>query len=113
MRRHALLCALIAAPAAQAQLANEPATSSVTIRLDDLDLTSSPGAETALRRIRRAAAQACGASRGHPDLTRTVPNALRTCRAAAVDTAVARAGVPAISQAYAASQGARMALARR
>jgi UrcA family protein len=115
MRRHMLLCAFIAAiaaPAAQAQPAGEPTTRSVTVRLDDLDLASATDGATALRRVRQAAWLACGGSKGSSQLL-TLSREFRRCRAAAVETAVARAATPSISRAHAETPRAGLTLARR
>jgi UrcA family protein len=74
-------------------VADEP--QQVVVRLDDLDTTTERGAEQALRRIRRAAENVCGASPGlRPHTERA---AARACVHDAMSRAVDDLGDPLVA----------------
>jgi UrcA family protein len=84
----AAIATLVAAPAFAADhVSAERNTGQVTVRLADLDLTTAGGQHTALGRLRRAAAEACGDQpTGTPDLIR-FSGAFQRCRAQTLETA--------------------------
>jgi UrcA family protein len=65
------------------------------VRYADLNLDSSDGQIALYRRIARAAARVCNQAQGVNKLV--VPRTLRTCRANALDRAIAELDVPALS----------------
>jgi len=85
----AAIATLVAAPALAADhFSAERNTGQVTVRLADLNLSTTGGARTALARLRRAAAEACGEqSTASPELIR-FSGAFQRCRADALETAV-------------------------
>jgi UrcA family protein len=109
----AALAPSLAAPPALAADAVGQTVRQVTVRLKDLDLGSPAGARIAVRRLDGAAAWVCGAGPdAGPDLIR-LSDSFRKCRAAALAAAVARAGVPALTQALDEPRGRNVALASR
>lgn len=87
---------LLAAPAA----ARSPSRD-VEVRYADLDLTSEPGASALLRRLERAAAQACDAANVSFRDYRATRNA-RACKTRAMSRAVAEIDAPLVQSLYAA-----------
>jgi UrcA family protein len=84
----AAIATLVAAPAFAADHLAADHSGQVTVRLADLDLTTAGGARTALARLRRAAAEACGDQpTGTPELIR-LSNAYQRCRIQTLETAV-------------------------
>lgn len=109
----AALAPTLAAPPALAADAIGPSVRQVTVRLKDLDLGSLAGARIAVRRLDGAAGRVCGAGPdAGPDLIR-LSESFRQCRAAALAAAVARAGIPVLTQALDEARGKSVALASR
>ena len=77
---------------------DDPTTMQTTVPLGDLDLSRRAGAETAVKRIRRAAKAVCG-----EDLMFSYPMALRTrwrsCTRASLQAAVDRVDHPLVTRA--------------
>ena len=101
-----LLILLTAAIASTAQAAAEPERiASVTVPLNDLDLTTEAGVTAALARLDQAAYRACGGNpifhRSYEIMPRETVKVYRECRDDAVARAVAEIAMPALSQARA------------
>ena len=90
----ATLTAIPALACAQAQTG--VTTSRVTVRLNDLDLGTRGGARTAIRRLSRAAREACGADPTAPSDLIVLSDAFQRCRADALAAALDRAPALAV-----------------
>jgi UrcA family protein len=67
----------------------------ISVRYGDLDLSRPAGAETALRRIERAADQVCGGMPTRRDFRRV--RAHQACADQVIDETVARLGAPLVA----------------
>ena len=76
----------------------------VRVPLGDLDLSNEVGAETLLKRVRAAAARACGPAPSASVTMLEEARALRVCRDQAVERAVAQVDSPVVQARYAASK---------
>jgi UrcA family protein len=104
---------ILAAAPAFAAGPDRPDTGQVTVRLGDLDLNTAPGAHTAITRLARAAAEACGDQPGvSPDLIR-LSDTYQRCRSATLEAAVVRINTAAVDVAFAEAHGRAVRLARR
>jgi UrcA family protein len=109
MTRLFALCLALTLCAAPAAFADPPAAS-VTVRSDDLDLSTERGAAFMLRRLEAAADQVCGRS-----VAERYPGTrddYETCRAATLSAAVSRLNAPALGTAYAQRYGDTQVAAR-
>lgn len=94
-----------AAPASSPPYASEAV--SVRVSLADLDLNTSAGAKTSLRRIHNAAKQVCGEEPGPPEFE--ARHAYQGCMDDAVDRAVDHLGNPIVAALNGGRQTAVMA----
>ncbi len=93
------LMLLTAAPA----FAQVETPAAVTVRADDLDLSTAQGAQRMLRRLERAADRVCGLS-----IANSFPSQrdeFRSCRAATIATSVNQLGAPEVSAQFAERYG--------
>jgi UrcA family protein len=90
--------------------AAEPTRTAVEVRYGDLNLATEKGATTLLRRIDRAAREACGLDPWQRGFVRA---GQRACYAEAVGKAVGRVDAPMVTQVYAAREGRRAVFASR
>jgi UrcA family protein len=93
------LAVLAAAPA----FADPQAPAAITVRNDDLDLSSERGAARMLRRLERASEQVCG--RDIADRYPSQRDEYSACRAATLQASVRRLGAREVSALHAARYG--------
>jgi len=110
MQRHIPLLVIAAlsagalAPAAQA--APDVRTVSVRVTSAGLDLTTEAGAAVYLKRLARAATEACGGQPDYSPLATSGAKRFEACRGRALSTAVAQSASPLVQRRYAATQDA-------
>jgi UrcA family protein len=113
MQRHisllvaAALGASALAPAAHAE--PDVRTMSVRVTSAGLDLTTEAGAGLFLKRLSRAATEACGGQPDSSPLATSAAKRFETCRSEALSTAVVRSASPLVQRLYAATQAPRLA----
>jgi UrcA family protein len=110
MQRHvcllvmAVLSAGAVAPAAHAD--PDVRTVSVRVASEGLDLSTETGAAVYLKRLARAATEACGGQPDYSPLARLGEQRFQACRAKALSAVVAQSASPLVKRQYAATQDA-------